>query len=105
MKKRVVDFGVYVVRSFLRKYKSSATRLTLPPLPTPCHQFDYTHALKHSPQTGLGMVHRSQIGHLDHNGLTRIQANLPNLRRLFVDARTEAEERSYSRNAVSFHGP
>ncbi|KAM0794431.1 hypothetical protein BDR22DRAFT_691094 [Usnea florida] len=26
-------------------------------------------------------------------------ANLPNLRRLFVDARTEAEERSYSRNA------
>ena len=28
------------------------------------------------------------------------QANLPNLRRLFVDARTEAEESSYSRNAV-----
>ncbi|KAL2057645.1 hypothetical protein ABVK25_002029 [Lepraria finkii] len=26
-------------------------------------------------------------------------ANLPNLRRLFVDARTEAEESSYSRNA------
>lgn len=30
-----------------------------------------------------------------------LQANLPNLRRLFVDARTEAEESSYSRNAVS----
>ena len=29
-----------------------------------------------------------------------MQANLPNLRRLFVDARTEAEESSYSRNAV-----
>lgn len=28
------------------------------------------------------------------------QANLPNLRRLFVDARTEAEESSYSRTAV-----
>lgn len=26
-------------------------------------------------------------------------ASLPNLRRLFVDARTEAEESSYSRNA------
>jgi hypothetical protein len=34
-----------------------------------------------------------------------IQANLPNLRRLFVEARTEAEESAYSRNAVSarFH--
>jgi hypothetical protein len=33
------------------------------------------------------------------------QANLPNLRRLFVEARTEAEESAYSRNAVSarFH--
>ena len=30
------------------------------------------------------------------------QANLPNLRRLFVEARTEAEESQYSRNAVSF---
>ncbi len=29
------------------------------------------------------------------------QANLPNLRRLFVEARTEAEESQYSRNAVS----
>ncbi len=29
------------------------------------------------------------------------QANLPNLRRLFVEARTEAEESAYSRNAVS----
>ncbi len=27
--------------------------------------------------------------------------NLPNLRRLFVEARTEAEENAYSRNAVS----
>lgn len=27
---------------------------------------------------------------------------LPNLRRLFVEARTEAEENEYSRNAVSF---
>ncbi|KAE9369382.1 hypothetical protein N431DRAFT_469296 [Stipitochalara longipes BDJ] len=27
------------------------------------------------------------------------QANLPNLRRLFVEARTEAEESQYSRNA------
>jgi len=26
-------------------------------------------------------------------------ANLPNLRRLFVEARTEAEESAYSRNA------
>ena len=26
---------------------------------------------------------------------------LPNLRRLFVEARTEAEENEYSRNAVS----
>ena len=33
------------------------------------------------------------------------QANLPNLRRLFVDARTEAEESSYSRNAVRFLEP
>ena len=32
--------------------------------------------------------------------MTYVQANLPNLRRLFVDARTEAEESSYSRNAV-----
>lgn len=29
------------------------------------------------------------------------KANLPNLRRLFVEARTEAEESAYSRNAVS----
>jgi hypothetical protein len=28
---------------------------------------------------------------------------LPNLRRLFVEARTEAEENEYSRNAVSSH--
>jgi hypothetical protein len=28
------------------------------------------------------------------------QANLPNLRRLFVEARTEAEENEYSRKAV-----
>lgn len=28
-------------------------------------------------------------------------SNLPNLRRLFVEARTEAEESAYSRNAVS----
>lgn len=34
-------------------------------------------------------------------GLIQTQANLPNLRRLFVDARTEAEESSHSRNAVS----
>lgn len=34
-----------------------------------------------------------------------MQANLPNLRRLFVDARTEAEESSYSRNAVRFLVP
>ncbi|KAK6428400.1 hypothetical protein LTR95_015458 [Oleoguttula sp. CCFEE 5521] len=27
-------------------------------------------------------------------------SNLPNLRRLFVEARTEAEESAYSRNAV-----
>ncbi|KAH8590881.1 hypothetical protein B0O99DRAFT_520658 [Bisporella sp. PMI_857] len=27
------------------------------------------------------------------------QANLPNLRRLFVEARTDAEESAYSRNA------
>ncbi|KAL1958956.1 hypothetical protein VTO42DRAFT_3509 [Malbranchea cinnamomea] len=27
-------------------------------------------------------------------------ANLPNLRRLFVEARTEAEENEYSRNAI-----
>ena len=29
------------------------------------------------------------------------EANLPNLRRLFVEARTDAEESAYSRNAVS----
>jgi len=29
------------------------------------------------------------------------KANLPNLRRLFVEARTDAEESAYSRNAVS----
>lgn len=29
-----------------------------------------------------------------------VQANLPNLRRLFVDARTVEEESAYSRNAV-----
>lgn len=28
------------------------------------------------------------------------KANLPNLRRLFVEARTDAEESAYSRNAV-----
>ena len=33
--------------------------------------------------------------------LNNLQAsNLPNLRRLFVEARTEAEESAYSRNAV-----
>ncbi|KAJ5115036.1 hypothetical protein NUU61_000795 [Penicillium alfredii] len=31
--------------------------------------------------------------------LTHLQANLPNLRRLFVEARTEAEENEYSRTA------
>lgn len=30
-------------------------------------------------------------------------SNLPNLRRLFVEARTEAEESAYSRNAVRVH--
>jgi hypothetical protein len=36
---------------------------------------------------------------------TKVQqpSNLPNLRRLFVEARTEAEESAYSRNAVSHH--
>jgi hypothetical protein len=35
-------------------------------------------------------------------GLTKFsKANLPNLRRLFVEARTDAEESAYSRNAVS----
>lgn len=35
------------------------------------------------------------------SGLTARQpSNLPNLRRLFVEARTEAEESAYSRNAV-----
>ena len=29
------------------------------------------------------------------------KANLPNLRRLFVEARTDTEESAYSRNAVS----
>jgi hypothetical protein len=33
------------------------------------------------------------------------QANLPNLRRLFVEARTEAEENEYSRTAVCSHPP
>lgn len=32
-------------------------------------------------------------------------SNLPNLRRLFVEARTEAEESAYSRNAVSPNQP
>lgn len=37
-----------------------------------------------------------------HTTLTLTQpSNLPNLRRLFVEARTEAEESAYSRNAVS----
>ncbi|KAJ5725901.1 uncharacterized protein N7483_007258, partial [Penicillium malachiteum] len=31
--------------------------------------------------------------------LTYLQANLPNLRRLFVEARTEVEENEYSRTA------
>jgi hypothetical protein len=34
--------------------------------------------------------------------LTSLQANLPNLRRLFVEARTEAEENEYSRKAVGY---
>ncbi|PLN77344.1 hypothetical protein BDW42DRAFT_4720 [Aspergillus taichungensis] len=34
------------------------------------------------------------------NYAPRPQANLPNLRRLFVEARTEAEENEYSRTAV-----
>lgn len=32
--------------------------------------------------------------------LLLLQANLPNLRRLFVEARTEVEENEYSRTAV-----
>jgi hypothetical protein len=32
--------------------------------------------------------------------LMHLQANLPNLRRLFVEARTEVEENEYSRTAV-----
>ncbi|CAG8084117.1 unnamed protein product [Penicillium salamii] len=32
---------------------------------------------------------------------TSTMANLPNLRRLFVEARTEAEENEYSRKAAS----
>lgn len=32
-----------------------------------------------------------------------LQANLPNLRRLFVEARTVAEENEYSRTAVSHY--
>jgi hypothetical protein len=32
--------------------------------------------------------------------LMQLQANLPNLRRLFVEARTEVEENEYSRTAV-----
>jgi len=43
------------------------------------------------------VIFRVQLG---HEALILSQANLPNLRRLFVDARTEAEESSYSRNAV-----
>lgn len=31
-----------------------------------------------------------------------MQSNFPNLRRLFVEARTDAEESTYSRTAVSF---
>ncbi|CAL3969779.1 hypothetical protein PZA11_007641 [Diplocarpon coronariae] len=31
--------------------------------------------------------------------IASLQANLPNLRRLFVDGRTDAEESAYSRNA------
>jgi hypothetical protein len=34
------------------------------------------------------------------SSLISTQANLPNLRRLFVESRTEAEENEYSRNAV-----
>lgn len=34
-----------------------------------------------------------------------LQANLPNLRRLFVESRTEAEENEYSRNAVRPYRP
>ena len=50
------------------------------------------------------MVFASKFVPLDQNLLTYKQANLPNLRRLFVDARTEAEESSYSRNAVNYLG-
>jgi hypothetical protein len=38
---------------------------------------------------------------LDMKLITYTKANLPNLRRLFVEARTETEESAYSRNAVS----
>ena len=34
------------------------------------------------------------------HGLMISKSNLPNLRRLFVEARTEAEESAHSRNAV-----
>ncbi|KAJ5510446.1 hypothetical protein N7453_002549 [Penicillium expansum] len=47
-----------------------------------------------------GCFGRSKVVHkwwlLD---LSRSTANLPNLRRLFVEARTEAEENEYSRKA------
>lgn len=40
------------------------------------------------------------ISLLHGNETDWLQANLPNLRRLFVEARTEAEENEYSRTAV-----
>ena len=51
----------------------------------------------------LGSRHSWTIGTSDYFSLheTRDTMALPNLRRLFVEARTEAEENEYSRNAVS----
>ena len=46
----------------------------------------------------VSMVSSTQLANVP--SLTCMQANLPNLRRLFVEARTEAEENEYSRTAV-----
>lgn len=45
----------------------------------------------------MGALHDTDIGPQP--------SNLPNLRRLFVEARSEAEESAYSRNAVRCQDP
>lgn len=52
--------------------------------------------------SGLNSIRSEIIQHQEDTKIEKAEAMaLPNLRRLFVEARTEAEENEYSRNAVS----